>query len=57
MDSHGVRRLPVADEAGEPIGMICLDDLYNYLTQEAITLFGTVRVGPTTSASIDRARL
>ncbi len=43
MDSHGVRRLPVADEAGKPIGMICLDDLYNYLTQEAITLFGAVR--------------
>ncbi len=43
MDSHGVRRLPVADDMGKPIGMICLDDLYNYLTQEAITLFGAVR--------------
>jgi len=43
MDSHGVRRLPVVDEQEHPIGMICLDDLYNYLTQEAITLFGAVR--------------
>jgi CBS domain-containing protein len=43
MDSHGVRRLPVADEEGRPVGIICLDDLYNYLTQEAITLYGAVR--------------
>jgi len=43
MDSRGVRRLPVADDHGRAIGMICLDDLYNYLTQEAITLSGAVR--------------
>ncbi len=43
MDSQGVRRLPVADEAGRAIGMICLDDLYNYLTQQTITLAGAVR--------------
>ncbi len=43
MDSRGVRRLPVADERGRAIGMICLDDLYNYLTQESITLAGAVR--------------
>lgn len=43
MDSHGVRRLPVVDDREHPIGMICLDDLYNFLTQEAITLFGAVR--------------
>jgi signal-transduction protein with cAMP-binding, CBS, and nucleotidyltransferase domain len=43
MDSHGVRRLPVADEDGRPVGIICLHDLYNYLTQEAITLNGAVR--------------
>lgn len=43
MDSRGVRRLPVADGMGHPIGMICLDDLYRYLTQEAITLAGAVR--------------
>ncbi len=43
MDSRGVRRLPVADSTGHPIGIICLDDLYRYLTQEAITLAGAVR--------------
>lgn len=43
MDSRGVRRLPVADEAGRAIGIICLDDLYSYLTQETITLAGAVR--------------
>ena len=43
MDSRGVRRLPVADGVGHPIGMICLDDLYRYLTQETITLAGVVR--------------
>lgn len=43
MDSHAVRRLPVVDEQGRAIGIICLDDLYNYLTQETITLAGAVR--------------
>jgi CBS domain-containing protein len=43
MDSHRGRRLPVADAEGRPIGVICLDDLYNYLTQDAITLYGAVR--------------
>jgi CBS domain-containing protein len=43
MDSRGVRRLPVADGLCHPIGMICLDDLYRYLTQETITLAGAVR--------------
>ena len=43
MDNRGVRRLPVADGQGRAIGMICLDDLYNYLTQETITLSGAVR--------------
>ena len=43
MDSRGVRRLPVIDEHGRAIGMISLDDLYGYLTQEAITLAGAGR--------------
>ena len=43
MDSRAVRRLPVTDEMGRAIGMICLDDLYNYLTQQTITLAGAVR--------------
>ena len=45
MDCWGVRRLPVADAEGRPVGMICIDDLYsyNYLTQETITLAGAVR--------------
>jgi CBS domain-containing protein len=43
MDSRGVRRLPVADSAGHPVGIICLDDLYRYLTQETIVLAGAVR--------------
>ncbi len=43
MDSRAVRRLPVADRMGLPIGIICLDDLYRYLTQETITLAGAVR--------------
>jgi CBS domain-containing protein len=43
MDSRGVRRLPVVDDERHPIGMICLDDLYKYLTQETITLAGAVR--------------
>jgi CBS domain-containing protein len=43
MDSHAVRRLPVVDGAGRPIGIVCLDDLYGYLTQETITLAGAVR--------------
>jgi CBS domain-containing protein len=43
MDSRGVRRLPVADGLGHPVGIICLDDLYRYLTQETITLAGAVR--------------
>ncbi len=43
MDSHGVRRLPVTDARDRVVGMICLDDLYNYLTQETITLAGAVR--------------
>ena len=43
MDGRGVRRLPVADVRGRAIGMVCLDDLYHYLTQETITLAGAVR--------------
>lgn len=43
MDSRGVRRLPVADLEGHAVGMICLDDLYKYLSEEAITLAGAVR--------------
>lgn len=43
MDGRGVPRLPVADGMGHPIGIICLDDLYRYLTQETITLAGAVR--------------
>ncbi len=43
MDSHGIRRLPVIDEQRRAIGIICLDDLYSYLTQETITLAGAVR--------------
>jgi CBS domain-containing protein len=43
MESRGVRRLPVADEQGHAVGMICLDDLYDYLTQETITVAGAVR--------------
>jgi CBS domain-containing protein len=43
MDARGVRRLPVVDEHGRAIGMISLDDLYYYLTQEAITLAGAAR--------------
>ena len=43
MDSHGIRRLPVVDEGNHPIGIVCLDDLYDYFTQEAITLFGAIR--------------
>jgi predicted transcriptional regulator len=43
MDCWGVRRLPVADAEGRPVGMICIDDLYNYQTQETITLAGAVR--------------
>jgi predicted transcriptional regulator len=43
MDAYGVRRLPVADERGRPVGIICLDDMYRYLSQEAITLAGAVR--------------
>lgn len=47
MDSHAVRRLPVVDDSGRAIGIICLDDLYGYLTQETITLAGAVRAqGP-----------
>lgn len=43
MDSHAVRRLPVVDDSGRAIGIICLDDLYSYLAQETITLAGAVR--------------
>lgn len=43
MDSHGVRRLPVLDASGKAIGIICLDDLYRYLTQETLTLAGVVK--------------
>lgn len=43
MDSRAVRRLPVVDSSGHPVGIICLDDLYRYLTQETITLAGAVR--------------
>jgi CBS domain-containing protein len=43
MDARGVRRLPIADPQGHAVGIICLDDLYNYLTQETITLAGAVR--------------
>ena len=43
MDSRGVRRLPVADVEGHAVGMIGLDDLYKYLSEEAITLAGAVR--------------
>ncbi len=43
MDAHAVRRLPVVDEQGRAIGIVCLDDLYSYLTQETITLAGAVR--------------
>jgi CBS domain-containing protein len=43
MDGWAVRRLPVADEQGRAVGMVCLDDLYNHLTLETITLAGAVR--------------
>ena len=43
MDSHAVRRLPVVDAAGKAIGIVCLDDLYSFLTQETITLAGVIR--------------
>ncbi|HET9092242.1 MAG TPA: CBS domain-containing protein [Acidimicrobiales bacterium] len=43
MDSHAVRRLPVVDGDGKAIGIVSLDDLYSYLTQETITLAGAVR--------------
>src|SRR5579864_8030294 len=43
LDSRGVRRLPVADERGHAVGMICLDDVHTYLTQETIALAGAVR--------------
>lgn len=43
MDDRGIRRLPVADDGGHAIGMVSLDDLYNYLTQETITLAGAMR--------------
>ncbi len=33
----------LAMAAREMVGIIRLDDLYNYLTQEAITLYGAVR--------------
>ena len=43
MDSHAVRRLPVVDAEGRPIGIVSLDDLYGYLVDETITLRGAVR--------------
>lgn len=47
MASNGVRRLPVTDDHDRPLGMISLDDLLNYLTQETITLVGAIRAqGP-----------
>lgn len=43
MDDWAIRRLPVTDDQGHLIGIICLDDLYRYLTQESITLGGAMR--------------
>jgi CBS domain-containing protein len=43
MDDWGIRRLPVADAFGHPIGIVCLDDLYRYVMQETITLAGAAR--------------
>ncbi len=43
MDCHGVRRLPVVDGEGRPIGIVSLDDLYGFLVDETITLRGAVR--------------
>lgn len=43
MDDWGIRRLPVVDVLGHPVGIVCLDDLYRYVMQETITLAGAVR--------------
>ena len=43
MNSKGVWRLPVADPSGRAVGMISLDDLFGYLTQETLTLSHAVR--------------
>lgn len=38
MKFHGVRRIPVVDEASRLIGILCLDDLLKRLAAEAATL-------------------
>lgn len=43
MDSRGVRRLPVVDDTGRPVGMLCMDDLLGYLREETIVLTGALR--------------
>lgn len=43
MDDWGIRRLPVVDLQGHPVGIVCLDDLYRYVMQETIMLAGAMR--------------
>lgn len=43
MESGGMRRLPVVDEAGRPVGVVSVDDLFVYLTRENLALGETVR--------------
>jgi CBS domain-containing protein len=42
MHEHGVRRLPIVDEAGELVGILTLDDVLQYLTAQQHELVSLV---------------
>jgi len=43
MDRRRVRHLPVVNDRGRPVGMVCLDDLYHYLARATSALAGALR--------------
>ncbi len=42
MQTHGVRRLPVVDAGGELFGIVSLDDMLSYLTNQMAALASVV---------------
>lgn len=47
MRSHGVRRLPVINDAGEIAGILTLDDFQRYFADQSATLAAVVTKGQT----------
>jgi len=54
MRSHGVRRLPVVNDAGEIAGILTLDDFQRYFAEQSATLAAVVAKEQTREARAKR---